>query len=216
MATAWSMTARQIVQDALTLLGASAIGETVTGDLYLLSIRTLNGVMKELALHGYTWPNLNVAASALAWSGGTPSYVTAPADFSSDLVLARTDANGSQTPMTALQRAAWLEVPNKAATGSYPTHFYADVDGKVYLWPVPTQDPGLRASYIQKPDDVVDAQAPDFPASGALALVWGLAAHMAPHFQIDPALYAATWGVKRADLLANGVNTAPVIFELID
>lgn len=216
MATAWSMTARQIAQDALTLLGASAIGETVTGDLYLLSIRTLNGVMKELPLHGYTWPNLNVAASALAWSNVTPSYVTAPADYSSDLVLNITDAAGNQPKLTALQRAAWLEIPNRSATGAYPTHFYVDVDSKVYLWPVPTQDPGLRASYIQKPDDVVDLQAPDFPASGALALVWGLAAHMAPHFQIDPTLYAATWGVKRADLLANGVNTAPVIFELID
>lgn len=216
MATAWSMTAREIVLDALSLLNVLGAGETPNGNDYALAVRTLNAVLKELPIHGYAWPNLNVVDSAVTWSGGTPSYVQAPTDYWSDLMLFRTDANGNKTPLTGLQRVAWQAIPNRSATGTYPTHFYEDVDGKVYLWPIPTQAPGLVSSYIQKPDDVVVSSPPDFPAAGALALQYGLAAHLALHFERDPAPFAAVWVSKRDLLIANAVNTAPITFDLLD
>lgn len=216
MATSWSMTAREIVLDALSMLGVVGAGESPNGNDYALALRTLDGILKELPLHGYAWPNLSLITATISWSSGAPSYVTAPSDYSHDLFLTRTDASGNFIELTGVQRAAWLAIPNRSATGTYPTHFYEDVDGKVYLWPVPTQNPGLTASYIQKPDDAVLASAPDFPASGALALVWGLAAHLAPHFERDPTPFAAVWTSKRDQLIANGGSTAPITFELVD
>lgn len=216
MPTTWSMTAREIVLDALSLLNVVGAGETPNGNDYALAVRTFNALLKELSLHGYAWPNLSLVETAVSWSSGAPSYVTVPADYSSDLFLTRGDAAGNRIEMEGLTRRQWLELPNKTMTGTFPTKFYEDVDGKVYLWPVPTQDPALKASYIQKVDDVVLTSAPDVSASGALALQWGLAAHLAPHFERDPAPFAAAWGVKRDDLIANGVSTAPVIFEILD
>lgn len=216
MATSWSMTAREIVRDALGLLGIVGPADSVDGDDYALAIRTLNGVMKELPLHGYAWPNLSLANASLSWSSGTPSYVAAPSDYGSDAQLSRTDANGNQKTLKFNTRNEWVSRVTPGATGPYPTDFYEEVNGRFLLWPVPTQDPLLKVSYITKPDDVSDGVTPDLPASWLIGLQWGLAAHLAPHFEKDPSIYFQVWTSKRELMLANGVSDASITFELVD
>lgn len=216
MATTWAATAREIMTDALTMVGAIGVNEAIPGDLLPLTLRTFNGLAKEMSLHGYAWPNLSLVDTSITWSGVTPSYVTAPADLWTDLQISRTDPNGNRLQLATMTRAEWLALPDRDATGTAPTHIYQDVNGRVYLWPVPATDPGLVCSYIQKPDDIAIDAVTDFPAAGALALTWGLAAHLAPHFERDPQMFAAGWVSKRDDLIANGVSSAPIVIELDD
>lgn len=216
MPTTWAATAREIMTDALTMIGAIAAGETIPGDLLPLTMRTFNGLIKEMSLHGYAWPNISLVDTPIAWSGVTPSYVAAPVDLWADLRVSRADQNGNVVQLVAMTPSQWVNTTDKGASAQYPTHFYEEVNGRVYLWPVPTQDPGLVCTYIQKPDDVSLDAVTDFPAAGALALTWGLAAHLAPHFEKDPSALAAAWVSKRDDLIANGVNSAPIVVTLDD
>lgn len=216
MATTWAATAREIMTDALTMVGAIAVGEEIPGDLLPLTLRTFNGLAKEMSLHGYTLPNISLSEVAMTWSSGTPAYVSAPADLWTDMQVSMTDASGNRKQLSPMTNAQWLATVDKDASAQYPTHFFEEANGRVYLWPVPTQDPGLVCTYVQKPDDISLDAVTDFPAAGALALTWGLAAHLAPHFEKDPAPLAAVWVSKREDLISAGVNSAPVVVTLDD
>ena len=214
MAAVWTMSALEVINDAYSLIGVKGPRGSLDANLFALGVRTLNGVLKELSLHGFTPAQLSAVDASLSWSAGSPGEVAAPADLWGDLLLSRADASGHRIGLHSLSRAAWLAILGRSAAG-VPTHFHVD-GSRVLLWPVPSVDPVLSASYVSVPDDAVSAGVPDVPQSGLLALVWGVAAHLAPHFQVDATQYMAGWVAKRNDLISGSASTAPVIFELVD
>lgn len=160
MSTNWTITASDIIRGALEVNSAIGAAEAVTAEDTEMCLRALNGLIKEMPLHGLSWPQLSSVAVALTWSGVTPSKASPPADYFGVPVLKYTTAAGPlkeliQIPKPAFERLDFTQ------TAEHPTHFYEAPDKSFYLWPVPTQDPVLKLSYQAIADDASLTLTPD-------------------------------------------------------
>jgi hypothetical protein len=160
MSTTWTITASDIIRGALEVNSAIGATETVTAEDSELCLRALNGIIKEMPLHGLSWPQLSSSAVAVTWSIVTPGKVTPPTDYFGVPVLKYTTASGPLKALDQLSKPAF-ELLDLTKTAAYPTHFYEAPDKTFYLWPVPTQDPVLKLSYQAIADDASLTVTPD-------------------------------------------------------
>lgn len=212
MSTAWALTAGEICADALEHLGVIADGEPATGGDMQTALRALDGVLKELPLHGYSWPALT-AEVALVWLG--TQAVALPADFYG-CPVAWSPAGARLTQIT---HAVWASKTDRTATGEAVTHFYISPAGELLLWPVVSADPALMLQYQRVVGDAELATSPGLPQYWLNPLGYGVANELALKFGIpqDKRLeIAQRWASKRERALASSIASENISFEVRD
>lgn len=218
MTTAWTLTAGDIVEGALELCQAIAAGEAVSAEDSALCLRSLNGILKELPLHGIGWPKVSSANSSIAWSIGTPSTVSLPADFFGVPVLRYTDAAGVLQPLRQITKREYEEL-NAAATAAYPQYFYLAPSNAVYLWPVPTLDPVLKLTYQAIVSDATLTATPDIQQAFLNGLQYWLAEEVKLKFDVTGQLskeIAQKAMEKRFLMQQWSVEIVPLSFSVAD
>ena len=160
MPTVWSISASDIIRGALELNEAIDATEAVSAQDSELCLRAFNGIMKELPLHGLSWPELTNADVAVTWSNVTPDIVIRPADYFGVPTFKYTAPDGKKQPLVQLSRPAYLAL-DLQQTATYPSHFFEQPDRNFKLWPIPTIDPVLTLGYQSISDDVSLTIQPD-------------------------------------------------------
>lgn len=143
---AWTLTAIEVIRGALQLCGAIGVGENVTDEDADLCLDSLTGVIKELPLQGYSWPQIGSTPVAVTWSIGTPSVVTPPADFFEVTFLKYRDASNVDRLLTRIPKWNYEQL-DLTKTATYPKLYYVAPDLSFKLWPAPTQNPNLTLTY---------------------------------------------------------------------
>jgi hypothetical protein len=218
MTTAWTLTAGDIVQGALELCQAIGSGETVSPEDSALCLRALNGILKELPVHGIGWPKVSSANTAITWSSITPSTVAVPAGFFGLPVLRFTNAAGTLSPLVPLTKQRYEEL-DATATGTYPEGFYLAPNNAIYLYPVPTQDPVLKLTYQAIVSDATLTATPDVQQAFMNGLQFWLAEEVKLKFNVSPQLSAEIekkFMQKRSLMQQWSVEMAPICFTVAD
>lgn len=212
MSTSWSLSVSDVVRSALEHMGIITATEAPSAEDEAVCLRALNGLLKELPVYGYQWPEYREGV-AISWTSG--ATVTLPTDFYGFPLLRRSDG----AVLREFTPSAWaaMDAADRAQTGT-PEAFYRS-GSTVTLWPIPTTDPGLSANYQSIISDAESASQPDMPQSWLNALPWGIAYECRLKFQLPMdirAEIAAEWKEKRAYLLASACPTAPIEFTVAD
>lgn len=215
MATAWAQTATEMIRSSLEIMGIITATETPSAEDHAACLKALNGLLKEMPVYGYLWPEY-VEGVALTWSNLTPSTVTLPTNFYGFPLIRR----GDGVPLSEFSPAQWADVDTttRAQTAEKPTHFYVN-GSTVTLWPIPTVSPSLTANYQAKADDAAGAAVPDVPQSWYNALPWGIADECGLRFQVPPDVRAeinGKWESKMAYLLSSAAPNGPIEFSVAD
>lgn len=181
--TAWSMTARDIIQTALEENGIVPLGEAPEAEEAAACMRRLNGILKS-----WRW-GMHLEAQA---------DVTIPADSASgtvagdvnEIIGARyVESATNERLLARWERDQYLSLPNKTASGT-PTIFYVQsrVDTlTLYVWPVPTAEATIKVDYLRKPETITDlSETVDFPQKYQEALYANLAVQCAGLFGATP------------------------------
>jgi hypothetical protein len=186
--TAWSLTARDIVTQAMIELGALASGqEPEAAELNDCLVR-LNGMLK-------SWQGkanlFREATGEVEIPAGSASGVL-PAGIRDISSVRQVMSATYERQLAPWQRSQYLSLPNKAASGN-PTAYYLSrqAGGSVmHVWPVPANDITLKIDYSRVAETVTDAsQTLDIMEEWQEAVYLGLAARIAGMFgtiRIDP------------------------------
>lgn len=216
MSTSWSLTSSEIVEGALQLCQAVGIDEPVSAEDSALCLRALNGILKELPIHGIGWPKVTATTTALTWAALTPSTVAVPSGYFGSPVLRFTDVNSVLQPLEPLTKARYEEL-NASATATYPSAFYIAPNDAIYLYPVPTQDPVLKLTYQAIVNDATLTAAPDVRQAYLNGLQFWLADEVKLKFNVTGALsqeIEKKAAQKRFLMQQWSVETAPISFSV--
>lgn len=218
MATAWTLSAQDIITDALQITEVLGAGEVASADDYAVGLTALQNILKELPLHGVSWPKITVTPTALVWSSGTPAQVAMPADYFGVPVVSHTvnSANVDLAVMTKVEYDALTE-PGKVST--YPQAIYIAPNNIGYLWPVPSANPGLSITYQAIAVDATLAAQPDVMQAWLGGLGLWVAFEISPKFGVDlqkRADIANRFIAKRRMMLSYAAESAPIRFAVAD
>lgn len=216
MSTSWTETASEICADALRHLGVLAEGETIGASELSLSLRALDGVLKELPLYGYSWPKLS-SETALTWVSG--QTIALPADYFAFPVIWIT-SSGNKSVLTQLTHAEWVANPGRSLATGTPSHFYVSPDKYVWLYPTPTSSPTLTIQYQKIIDDAVSGSSVNIPQHWINPLGYGVANELSLMFTSTPpdvrAEIAQRWAIKRERALEFSIASEPISFTVAD
>ena len=218
MSTTWSLTSLDIVKGALELCEAIDLDQEPSAEDATVCLRVLNGVLKELPLHGIDWPKVSSTTTAVTWSGVTPSVVAFPADYFAVPVLRYTDPNSVLQPLRQIRKVEFERLSN-TATAVYPQYFYVAPDGSVNLWPTPTQNPNLKLTYQAIVSDATLTVTPDIEQAFLNGLQYWLAEEIKIKFGVPPQKSAeirTKFMEKRALMQQWAVEVAPIEMTVDD
>ncbi len=218
MPTAWTLTAQEVITDALLEIGVLGAGQTASATDYDVCLRALQNVLKEMPLHGLSWPKITVAPVALAWSALTPGQVAMPADYFGVPVVSFTK-DAANIDLTVIPKAWYDAILSPDQTATYPTHIHIAPNNIGYLWPVPTLDPALTITYQAVTLDADMLTTPDVAQSWVGGLTLWLANEVAAKFGVPPGERAdleRRFLMRRALMLAWAAETAPIRFTVAD
>lgn len=180
--TAWSKTARDIVEAALCFeLGISQdIGDVSSGELNQ-ALHQLNSLLRKLSQASYLLTTATVTIPADDASGilpvGINSVISARLSETNERILAR------------FERDEYYSLPNKAASGA-PTCFYADRQRDattLFVWPVPSVNTDIRVDYYRAIETVTNAsETVDIPEEWQAMVIANLAVMCAGRYRISP------------------------------
>lgn len=217
MATTWTLMTQEVIADALQELGVLGAGQTASASDYDVCLRGLQNVLKEMPLHGLSWPKITAAPVALAWSGASPATVAMPADYFGVPVVSFSDA-AAQINLNVIPKATFDGL-EQGKTGAYPTCIYIAPNNVGYLWPIPTTNPNLRISYQAITLDAAMLAVPDVAQSWVGGLTLWLAHEVAAKFGVPPAErqdIERRYMMRRALMLSYATETAPICFGVRD
>ena len=218
MATAWTLTAEEVITDALMELGVLGAGQTASPTDYDMCLRALQNVLKEMPLHGLSWSKITASPVALVWSSATPSVVAMPADYFGVPVISFTNAS-AEVQLSVISKAAHDALQQPARTATYPTQIYIAPNNVGYLYPVPTTDPALKITYQAITLDADMLTLPDVVQAWLGGLTLWVAHEVAAKFGVPPADRAdleRRFLRRRALMLAYAAETAPIRFQVRD
>jgi hypothetical protein len=195
----FSQTRLQIVQQAHRIIGALALGESLTTDQGTQGVEALNQIVKGLqAEHIFLWTLKNISQTL---SSATASYL-----LSSDPpVLAVEKAwlriSGNDTPLEVIGWRDYQDIQTKAQAPS------------LYVWPVPTSTLALYYLASTKAKDFdLDASTGDFPVKWLRALTYTLAADLADQYGV-PLSERNLLSAKAEDLLTKAKKSDREVSE---
>jgi hypothetical protein len=161
MAVTGTRTVRQIVNKALRKAGVLSIAEEAAAELMDGAIEELDAMLKAWQVQPWMWTRTNGSLTLTTAASYTLSPVRPVR-----ILSARLRRNGIDTPMSALTRGEYDELPQKASQG-LPTTFYYDRQREAalfYVWPVLAAANGETVQFtytrevedIASPNDVID------------------------------------------------------------
>lgn len=142
-------------------------------------------------------------------SGGNTVIDYAPANkiirplripFARRYAFAPVGGNPIETPMIAMSRQDYQNLPNKSSTGTPTQFFYAPYigtgdlgPGQLSVWPVPIDSSfAMRFTWYRPIQDFTQASTiPDLPQEWANTLAWNLAYEIGLEYEIP----AQKWGI---------------------
>ena len=164
MSATWTLTAQDVITDALQIVGVIGAGQTAAADDYSVCMNALQNIIKELPIHGLSWPKITSAPTALTWSPGTPAQVAMPADyFGVPVVTCALD--GAKADLLVIAKAAYDAICQRDDVAHRPQRIYIAPNGIGYLWPVPATDPVLSLTYQAIAIDAALGTTPDVAQS---------------------------------------------------
>lgn len=189
--TDYSLTARDIVIDALRENAIIGVGEVPDADELEDCIRRLNSMIKTWGTKGVLWKQQTISISGVADtpSIALPSYVR-------EVNGARyNDSPVNQRPMARWERDEYMVMPNKGARGT-PSVYYVDktANGVVlYVWQVPSVDFTLDLDIDRIMDTITNAgQTVDIPQEWMETVTINLALRCCGIFGVQPSAYVAS------------------------
>lgn len=194
--TAWNLTARQIITEALSENGIIGIeGEPTASEAEKCLIR-LNGLVKSwcIGLHLETTGTITI-------TGGEASG-TIDAAIKEVRSARVVESATYERQIIRWERDEYFAIPNKANIGR-PVAFYPDSQRDavvLYVWPVPATDTNISVEYQRYPETVTDLnETVDIPQNHLEALYANLAVRCAGIFGVQPSqeLYARAQMLER-------------------
>lgn len=219
MATAWSLTSQEVIQDALEYLGVVAAGETIASESNAMALTALQNILKELPMHGLSWPKIAATSTALTWSSGTPTQVAMPTDYFGSPVISFTQ-NSVNVDLEIITKAHYDAIQQPAYVALYPQKIYIAPSNVGYLWPVPSADPVMSIVYQAIVSDASLSVTPDVMQlwKGGLGL-W-VAFELLPKFPLlspsEKKDIEDRFFLKKKLMLAYAAETAPIYFTVAD
>jgi hypothetical protein len=187
MATGALLTAEGHVASAMRALGALAAGENPTAEDTQDGVQELQWMLKSWQVRGVTsWRQTDTTATF----GAGVASVDLPQGIA-DVAGVRIGTTSSR-PLFRIERARYLDLPNKAQSG-IPT-LYTSHEGvsqvTLTVWPVPTVSTVLYLDAVRTIDDVVNTDdVLDVPQKWTECVSVSLAVRMAPMLgamRLDP------------------------------
>ena len=218
MTTSWTLMTQEVIADALQEIGVLGAGQTASATDYDVCLRSLQNILKEMPLHGLSWPKITPAPVALAWSVQTPAQVAMPADYFGVPVITFLNTS-ARVELEVLTKAKYDALPSPAPVSQYPTAIYIAPNNVGYLYPVPSTDPSLSISYQAVTLDATMLTTPDVVQAWVGGLVLWLAHEVAGKFGVPPAErqdIERRFLMRRALMLAYAAETAPICFQVRD
>lgn len=218
MPTAWSLTGAEVIQGALELCHAVGSDEAASAEDQAMCLRSLNGILKELPLHGIGWPKVSSADVAVTWNIGTPNVVAFPVDYFGVPVLKYADVNGRLQLLRQISKVEYEKL-DSAATAPYPLYFYEAPNKSVFLWPAPTQNPNLELTYQAIVSDATTTVAPDVQQAYLNGLQYWLAEEVKIKFDVPQGISMAIrekFLEKRNLMVQWSVEMAPLSMSVDD
>lgn len=190
------------VETALTsaaALGASTVVlDTVTGVAanYNIGIQLDDGSIQWTTVNGAPSGSTVTLATTLTDSAALGNLVLV---YQTELVrpLKIIDArrynivSAIDTPLQEMDRAEYMDLPNKTSSGSVNTFFYdrrggTNSTGYIYLWPAPASVEDAIKMTVARPieDFTVAGDTADLPQEWIRALEWGLADEIADDYDV--------------------------------
>ena len=181
----FTITANEIITDALAEIGVYGDGETVTDDDITLCMRRLNMMVK-------SWnnrPHMHLREDeTITLTPGTESYTWgAGGDIDTDrpvrvVTARRLNTDGNEVPIDVDARSMYKELPTKSSTGATNLINYdPQLDlGVLYVWPTGDSSNNKIICEVQRQVEDFDAVTdnPDFPKEAYVALYLGLAVNV--------------------------------------
>lgn len=217
MTTTWTLPAADIITDALQTIGAIGAGQTASDEDYAVCLTALQNIIKELPLHGVSWPKITAEPVALAWVSSDPGKVALPADYFGVPQLSHT-VNGQLVAVEVIPKTVYDTLPT-AISKSIPIRVYIAPNNVGYLWPVPDADPGLMLTYQAITADVDLSARPDIAQTWIGGLGLWLAYEICPKFGVDMNArmdLEKRFLMKRGMMLSYAAETAPITFGVAD
>lgn len=220
MSTAWTLPAQAIIVDALEHMTALGQDETPSASDYDVCMKGLQGILKELPVHGFSWPQITVDPTALAWDALTPGEVAMPADYFGVPAVSYV-VNGVQVPVRIVSKAEYDRLLQSIAVSPFPRVLcmYVAPDFTGNLWPVPIADPGLSMTYQAIVPDAAQTQVPRLPQTWTLFMGVWLAWELKTKFSVPAQRVAEIreqYQIKSALCLGYAAETAPIEFGVRD
>lgn len=186
MAVTGTYTAREIITQALRKLGVSAVDTTPTADELSQGLTALNFMLKAMQNEGFNLFNYATQSVTATTSAAHTMDPVRPIRVHG----VRFRKNGLDTPMEALTRQEYLDLPNKSSTGT-PTTYYYDKQREsavLYVWPLLSSASGetFEVDYEAEYEDATSFSAV-IPVPGEYweAVVYGLAARLADDYAVE-------------------------------
>lgn len=200
MPTTWNLTREQIAHSALRKVGNIARGATPNADDLAIAYQALDGILKELPIYGYSWPQTVIAPAALVLSAGVAT-VNLPADYYGNAMLNYLDASGNELPLPLLSQAEWNAIPRKTEAAAYPRFGYIDRANVLHVWPVQTANVSARLTYQQVLADTAPNTVSGVDQTMVRGLTYAVAEAIGDDFNATSeqmARWAAIWAERRA------------------
>jgi hypothetical protein len=180
MITSFTMTARDMVTQAMREIGVIASGEQPTADEIADGILRLNSMLKAWAAKGLNlWRDTQ---ATIDFAAGVSSAIL-PGALS--VGSARLVQNGSERILALWETDQFAVLPNKAQRGTPIVYLLRqDVTGiAIQLWPVPEEAVTVAYSYGRVTTDVIQPSDPvDVPQMFQEAVWKNLAVKLVPMF----------------------------------
>lgn len=213
---AWTLTTVEVIRGALELCQVIGVGEPVSDPNTDTCMDALQGLVKELPIHGYQWPQISSTPVSVSWVLATPSSVSPPADYFGAPVLQYTDAGGVKRELPQVSKALW-ETLDLTKTAQYPDRFYVAPNLTFKLWPAPTQNPVLTLTYQSIIPDLTLTATPGLAQQYLNALQYLLADEISLKFGVPQDVrveIAARAAVKKQMILQWAVDQGSLVIEV--
>lgn len=204
MSVTWSLTRERIADKALEKCQALASGGTSDAADRSLALEALDGILKELAWFGYSWPKTVSGQAALTFTAATQT-VNLPADFYGNAIITYLDASLNEIGLPLVTLLEWNRIVRKTDTAAYPISGFLDNFNVLWLWPIQTANVTAKISYQKVIDDTAASTTPNLSSAWTLAVATGVAAEIGDEFGV-PVTKLDRWGKKWAYLRNLGIQ----------
>lgn len=184
----FSLSASQIVTEARSLLGIQADEDPLENHELQRGLLWLNVMLKAWQADGVrTWTltegSFSLVQGQVSYLFGVGGDVTT-VPFDMDNV--RIYRGSTDLPMIQMSRQEYFSMPNKTAQG-YPTQYYFDrqqATATLYVWQAPDSTGGtIKYTYRRVIDSIITAaDTLDLPQEWYMAILYGLADQLIPHY----------------------------------